>query len=293
MTFDLRRLDIYRKVPKDLTQPTLAGAIISIACVVVIFVLFCSELAGFLRVEIISQVYVDNPTTAETTDRIPVSIDIELPNLKCEYLGVDIQDDLGRHEVGFVDNTEKTPLNSGNGCRFHSTFQINKVPGNFHISTHSAARQPSNPDFSHKIRQVRFGDRILVDTPGTFNPLENVGRSIDGEDDEHKLMGLSSHDYIMKIVPTIYEAGSKRTISYQYTYAYRSFLGRGSSPAIWFRYDVSPLTVKYTPKTTNPYHFTTLLCAIIGGVFTIASMIDGILFSMTEFYKKFELNKLS
>lgn len=44
-------------------------------------------------------------------------------------LGVDIQDDLGRHEVGFVDNTEKTPLNSGNGCRFHSTFQINKVPG--------------------------------------------------------------------------------------------------------------------------------------------------------------------
>lgn len=51
MTFDLRRLDIYRKVPKDLTQPTLAGAIISIACVVVIFVLFCSELAGFLRVE--------------------------------------------------------------------------------------------------------------------------------------------------------------------------------------------------------------------------------------------------
>lgn len=46
-------------------------------------------------------------------------------------------------------------------------------------------------------------------------------------------IGLSSHDYIMKIVPTIYEAGSKRTISYQYTYAYRSFLGRGSSPAIW------------------------------------------------------------
>ena len=27
MQFDLRRLDIYRKVPKDLTQPTLTGEI--------------------------------------------------------------------------------------------------------------------------------------------------------------------------------------------------------------------------------------------------------------------------
>lgn len=44
-------------------------------------------------------------------------------------MGLDIQDDLGRHEVGFVDNTQKTPIDHGEGCRFHATFQINKVPG--------------------------------------------------------------------------------------------------------------------------------------------------------------------
>ena len=42
-------------------------------------------------------------------------------------IGLDIQDDLGRHEVGFVDNTEKTPINNGLGCRFKSHFKINKV----------------------------------------------------------------------------------------------------------------------------------------------------------------------
>ncbi len=48
-------------------------------------------------------------------------------------LGLDIQDDLGRHEVGFVENTEKLPINEGNGCRFKCEFKINKVGGKFNI----------------------------------------------------------------------------------------------------------------------------------------------------------------
>ena len=48
--------------------------------------------------------------------------------MKCEYLGIDIQDDMGRHEVGFVENTVKTPLGvEGEGCLFEARFFINKV----------------------------------------------------------------------------------------------------------------------------------------------------------------------
>ena len=48
--------------------------------------------------------------------------------MKCEHLGIDIQDDMGRHEVGFVENTVKTPVGSNNeGCLFEARFQINKV----------------------------------------------------------------------------------------------------------------------------------------------------------------------
>ena len=48
--------------------------------------------------------------------------------LKCEFLGIDIQDDMGRHEVGFVENTIKTPLGiDQEGCLFEARFHINKV----------------------------------------------------------------------------------------------------------------------------------------------------------------------
>jgi hypothetical protein len=95
-------------------------------------------------------------------------------------VGIDIQDDMGRHEVGFVDNTEKTELNEGRGCLFHSTFQVNKVPGNFHVSTHSAKKQPDDVDFTHVIKEVSLGDKIPEGkkdrVPGSFNPLMGVGK---------------------------------------------------------------------------------------------------------------------
>ena len=48
--------------------------------------------------------------------------------MKCEFLGIDIQDDMGRHEVGFVENTVKTPIGiDESGCLFEARFHINKV----------------------------------------------------------------------------------------------------------------------------------------------------------------------
>lgn len=42
-------------------------------------------------------------------------------------VGLDIQDEMGRHEVGHIDNSMKVPLNNGAGCRFEGQFSINKV----------------------------------------------------------------------------------------------------------------------------------------------------------------------
>lgn len=47
----IHRLDIYRKVPQDLTEPTLSGAIISLLCVSLIIILFFVELRHFLAQE--------------------------------------------------------------------------------------------------------------------------------------------------------------------------------------------------------------------------------------------------
>ncbi|XP_053421908.1 endoplasmic reticulum-Golgi intermediate compartment protein 1 isoform X3 [Nycticebus coucang] len=208
----IHRFDIYRKVPKDLTQPTYTGAIISVCCCLFILFLFLSELTGFITTEVVNELYVDDPDK-DSGGKIDVSLNISLPNLHCELVGLDIQDEMGRHEVGHIDNSMKIPLNNGAGCRFEGQFSINKVPGNFHVSTHSATAQPQNPDMTHVIHKLSFGDTLQVqNVHGAFNALGGADRLTSNP--------LASHDYILKIVPTVYEDKSgKQQYSYQYTVA--------------------------------------------------------------------------
>jgi len=289
MGFDVRRLDIYRKVPKDLTQPTTTGAAISVGCCLFIFFLLVSEFASFIAINIVSELYVDDPATG---DKVPVFIAIELPGIKCEYIGLDIQDSMGRHEVGFVDNTDKTPINDGEGCIFTSSFKINKVPGNFHVSTHGSREQPLKPDMTHVIRELRIGDRFQAPNvkATSFNALE-------GQSTLEK-NSISSHDYVMKVVPTVYETIDGDTkYMYQYTHAYKDYIAYGHGqrvmPAIWFRYELTPITVKYTEERKPFYHFITMACAIVGGAFTVAGIIDSMVFTASEMFNKFQLGKQS
>src|SRR5689334_14677735 len=55
----LKRWDIYRDVPKDLTEQTITGAIVSVLCAVLVLFLFLSEFVAFLSVEVVSEMYVD------------------------------------------------------------------------------------------------------------------------------------------------------------------------------------------------------------------------------------------
>ncbi|CAF0952167.1 unnamed protein product [Adineta ricciae] len=290
MQFDIRRFDIYRKIPKDLTQPTNTGAAISLACISFISTLLLIELYYFITPEVVSELFVDIPESGNA-DRIPVHIDISVLNIGCEYVGIDIQDDLGRHEVGFIDNTLKTPENNGAGCRINASFKINRVPGNFHISTHSAASQPANGDMKHVIHELTFGDSIKgfrqIPNRKAFHPLRRFNNT--------NRPSHASHDYLLKIVPTIYEdLQSTRRYPYQFTFFYREYSpyqphGGGMIPAIWFRYDIMPITVKYTEHRQKFYTFITSICAIVGGSFTVASIIDSLIFTASELFKKFEL----
>ncbi|KAK7815961.1 hypothetical protein U0070_014174 [Myodes glareolus] len=162
---------------------------------------------------------------------------------------------MGRHEVGHIDNSMKIPLNNGAGCRFEGQFSINKVPGNFHVSTHSATAQPQNPDMTHIIHKLSFGDTLQVqNVHGAFNALGGADRLTSNP--------LASHDYILKIVPTVYEdKNGKQRYSYQYTVANKEYVAYSHTgriiPAIWFRYDLSPITVKYTERRQPLYRFIT------------------------------------
>ncbi|CAF0806097.1 unnamed protein product [Brachionus calyciflorus] len=295
MQFDIRRFDIYRKVPKDLTQPTKTGATISILCILFISFLLISEFVGFVLPEVQSQLFVHNAVLKNENDdgRIPVTLDISVYYIKCKFLGLDIQDDLGRHEVGFIQDTMKTDINNDQGCRMKVSFKVNKVPGNFHVSTHGSSDQPENPNMSHHINDLTFGEHVahLNSIPdSSFTSLN--GREQNSADP------YASHDYIMKIVPTIFEnVNGYQLYPYQFTYAHREYVpyahgGYRVPPTIWFRYDLNPITVKYTERRKPIYTFLTTVCAIVGGAFTVAGIIDSIIFTASEVFKKFEMGKL-
>ncbi|XP_012505170.1 PREDICTED: endoplasmic reticulum-Golgi intermediate compartment protein 1 isoform X2 [Propithecus coquereli] len=213
MPFDFRRFDIYRKVPKDLTQPTYTGAIISVCCCLFILFLFLSELTGFITTEVVNELYVDDPDK-DSGGKIDVSLNISLPNLHCELVGLDIQDEMGRHEVGHIDNSMKIPLNNGAGCRFEGQFSINKVPGNFHVSTHSATAQPQNPDMTHVIHKLSFGDTLQLQVGAPLLSLLHshsrpggkfchtlLDNGDPGSEGEHRCSGPRCWDWNPQVLP--------------------------------------------------------------------------------------------
>ncbi|XP_065176225.1 endoplasmic reticulum-Golgi intermediate compartment protein 1-like [Sycon ciliatum] len=288
----LKRFDVYRKIPKDLTQPTTTGAAVSIVSGLFILTLLVTEFMSFLSIDVKSELFVEPPLAAGKVDKIPVFLNVSTPKLKCEHLGLDIQDEMGRHEVGFSGDTEKKEINNGEGCLFTTSFQINKVPGNFHLSTHSAQQQPDEINFGHEVHSLTFGERLegSAAQSGAFDAMKGTPL-VDGD-------GWPSFDYYMKIVPSIYQARSgSETRNFQYSYATKSYSSFGHGhrvlPAVWFRYDMSPITVKYTEHRQPFYHFITTICAIVGGTFTVAGIIDSMIFSAVNIFQKAQIGKLS
>ena len=65
-------------------------------------------------------------------------------------------------------------------------------------------------------------------------------------------------------------------------------------PGVFFMYDLSPIMVEYTEVRKSFAHFLTGVCAIIGGVFTVAGIIDNFLYrGLRSLEKKVELGKLN
>jgi len=64
--------------------------------------------------------------------------------------------------------------------------------------------------------------------------------------------------------------------------------------SLYFRYDISPITVEYTHYRDNILSFFIQICAILGGVFTVTGIIDSMIHkSVKALLRKAQLNKLS
>lgn len=153
----LKGVDFYRNAPGEYTEGTVSGACISVVAIVTLFVLCLSAISSFISPRTYTDILVDQK---HSQDKLKVNIDIEFPSFPCGILSVDIENVLRVHEVNVRESLQKfelpghelyedrnltfeqrlnktvEQLDSKRGCRITGFFWIDRVPGNFHFSSH-------------------------------------------------------------------------------------------------------------------------------------------------------------
>jgi hypothetical protein len=81
-----------RRIPKDLTEATLAGGALSIVAAVAMIFLFGMELQAFLQTSATTTVIIDR---SRDGDVMRINFNFSFPALSCEFASVDVSDVLG------------------------------------------------------------------------------------------------------------------------------------------------------------------------------------------------------
>lgn len=179
---------------------------------------------------------------------------------------------------------EENEAKEGEGCRFKGKMQVNRVAGNFHVALgrtfHREGRlvhqfrpgQELSFNASHIIHSLSFGEPY----PGAVYPLDSTTKIAE------KAGGV--FQYFIKVVPTIYSDISPDVSSYQFSYTqqarYMDPFGQMSAlPGAFFVFDLSPFMVKVENDRVPFTHFLTKICAIVGGVVSIAGFVDSFMYN--------------
>ncbi|VDM10326.1 unnamed protein product [Wuchereria bancrofti] len=200
------------------------------------------------------------------------------------------------------------------GCRVYGKVQVAKVAGNFHIapgdplkahrshckiikiltyflhlffSVHDLhSLSPSKFDTSHTVNHLSFGNSF----PGKVYPLD--GKFFGSAKDS----GIM-YQYHLKLVPTSYVFldSTRNIFSHLFSVTtYQKDISQGASglPGFFIQYEFSPLMVKYEERRQSLSTFLVSICAIIGGIFTVASLIDAFIYRSGRIIsQKIMLNK--
>ncbi|KAJ9672052.1 hypothetical protein PVL29_025622 [Vitis rotundifolia] len=195
----------------------------------------------------------------------------------------------------------KRPAPRTGGCRIEGFVRVKKVPGNLVISARSGSHSfdPSQMNMSHVISHLSFGRKIA---PRVMSDMKRVLPYIGGSHDRLNGRSYISHpsdsnanvtiEHYLQVVKTevITTRDHKLVEEYEYT-AHSSLVQSLYIPVTKFHFELSPMQVLVTENKKSFWHFITNVCAIIGGVFTVAGILDSALHNTMRLMKKIELGK--
>ncbi|GHJ87658.1 hypothetical protein NliqN6_4060 [Naganishia liquefaciens] len=168
-------------------------------------------------------------------------------------------------------------------------------------------KDKNHHDFGHVINKLQFeGDQATLKgisgknaddltksmkkRLGIVNPLD--GAIVHPEESDYM------YQYFLKVVSTTYNLLSGETVnSHQYSvtqferdltqgnapgkegHGHFTSHGMAASPGMYINYEISPMKVILTETRQSFAHFLTSTCAIVGGVLTVAGLIDSFIFN--------------
>lgn len=221
---------------------------------------------------------------------------------------------------GWMDRVEKR---SNEGCNVFGNLLVNKVRGNFHFAPGEAFQTSSMHihdlkefsdgapdghkfDLSHTIHKLKFGP----DTKYTTDDIAAVTNALAGTTknaDQGKFIELMTlsflssnyyiivaarvmYQYFLKIVSTRLEPiNDIPTFTNQFSVTQNDIIMTESMsglPGAFFNIDISPMQITYKESRKSFGSFLTSVLAIVGGVFTVAGLIDRVVYKAEKAYKK-------
>lgn len=187
------------------------------------------------------------------------------------------------------------------GCNVEGFVLVKKVPGNLMVTAHSPSHSfdASTMNMTHSIRRLSFGRQLTKrkqEMVERLRPVRAAGPS--GRLEGHTFLSNHdnvTHEHFMQIVlsevhPLGVSKKDSSLLSYDYT-VHSHTLQKADVPVARYHYELSPMQVLIQETRRPFFHFITNLCAIIGGVFTVAGIIDGMFHNALQMMKKVELGK--
>lgn len=196
------------------------------------------------------------------------------------------------------------------GCNIEGFVLVKKVPGNLMVSAASGAHSfdALTMNLTHWVHQLSFGRPLTRRRQETVERLlprhHRLPEDAPGRITHALFKSLHdnvTHDHYLQVVMTeVAPLGYKERLknhqvrqslqSYDYT-AHSNIVQSPQMPVARFHYELSPMQVMITEQRRSFSHFITNVCAIIGGVFTVAGIIDAMLHTTIGMVKKVNLGK--
>mmetsp|Transcript_9578 Transcript_9578/g.22515 ORF Transcript_9578/g.22515 Transcript_9578/m.22515 type:complete len:346 (-) Transcript_9578:91-1128(-) len=327
----LKNFDVFPKTLDDAKEVTASGGTLSIVVIFSVLILLFSETSLFMKTQTKHEMEVDvvrggllKINFDITFTRLPCSVlSLDAMDVSGEH-ELDVVHDVYKRKV----NKEGLPYGEvmsqkvdhardqgaiqaikgqlGEGCNIYGTLQAQKVAGNFHFSLHaqdfhvlsSVFEDRSTVNTSHVINHLSFGPFLSEQAWMVLPP--HIAASVGSLDDKefHSDQHIpTTHEHYVKVVrhevtpPSSWKA--QPVTSYGYVAHSNNIQKAGEVPTVRLAYDILPIVVHLSEKKQAFYHFITQLCAIVGGVFTVAGIVASLMDKGINAMKiKQELGKL-